>query len=194
MSPMLIRSAQAIEVVADRLTDHGYDIRSPTWEERSVIKITNARAALSELSISDSGAVEWEYRPIAGSQADPSLLSAIMACLLSVQRPAAAELQLRAHPPMSLKGVVGRALSDVGLLVGLAVLGGDDYLLDAYSEIAVTNPARQDRGAAYLADEGAIWWHCRISDSMPGRAGLTLADISQTIAHALTSTHHADPV
>lgn len=184
------QSAIAIEIVADGLTDHGFDIRNPAREERSTLKITNARAALIELSIKDNGEVEWEYHPLDGSQANPRVLAVIVACLLGAELPATAGTRPQPCPPWTLKGIAGRQLADAGLQVALTVIGIDDYAFDVYTEIIVTSQDHHERGAVSLADDGTVTWQCRIDD----QTGLSLADISESIALALTSTHHANDV
>jgi hypothetical protein len=53
------------------------------------------------------------------------------------------------------------------------------YAVDAAIEI--TNPARSERGAVHVTDDGAICWECDF-DELTGQA----AEIADTIADTLT--------
>jgi hypothetical protein len=179
-----------IETVADALCSRGFDVRNPAKDESSYLRITNVRGTLCELTIHDSGVADWEYRSCDGSQPDPTLMTTIAMCILD---PAPGNYGPVPHDPhLTLKGMIGRALADQGMLVSLHVLDTDRLFFDVYAEIAVTNPAQRDRGTIRVSDDGAIWWQCRIlQDQESCIHGLELGEIADTIARALTTAHGA---
>ena len=93
-----------------------------------------------------------------------------------------------AEPGATLIGHVGRSPSDQGVQVRLNILDKDQRNFEVYTEIAVTNPARLDRGIVRVGDDGLICWHGTMR--IPGRPedGINLDDISGTLGRTLTAT------
>ena len=178
----------AAGAIADALTSQGFDIRDPNQPGSSFLQITNAPGALSELTIYDSGHIDWEYRSRDGSQSNPSVLAAMTLRILSTDPGTSSPVPVARDPRMTLKGQVGRALADQGMQVRLDVLDEDEQLFEVYAEITITNPASPDRGTIRIADDGPLWWRCRIRDPEdPDSGGLDLDEITGAIARALTA-------
>jgi hypothetical protein len=184
-------AANAADAVADGLSAHGFDVRNPAAGNDCYLKVTNVRATLADLIISATGIMEWEYRCYEPSPHDPATMTAIVLTILNPGHGTARPPRLARHPHMTLKGIIGRAAADHGMHVTLAVLDQDDTSFDVYTEITVTNPAQPDRGTVSVADDGGIWWRCRLRDQPHSAAGLDITDITSTIARALTTPHAA---
>src|ERR1700683_1523070 len=63
--------------IADELTAAGYSVHDP-----GCLKIINARGALADLTITESGLLTWEYRSREGSPIDPDQLTGIVTAIL----------------------------------------------------------------------------------------------------------------
>jgi hypothetical protein len=177
-------AVQALHIVADGLTAHGFDTRSPTWEQSQRLDISNVRGALCALSLTGSGEATWEYRPCHGTCTDPAHITAIVLRIL------AGDAASGGAPPapsggLTLKGAVGRALAERGMTVCLTVIHQDDTNYDLYAEIDVASPADPGRGHVRVADDGTIRWHCTYHDPADDTVGLRPGDIAETIANAL---------
>jgi hypothetical protein len=165
--------------LADQLTAAGWDTRSPAWENRGYLKITNTPGATSEITISTSGHVTWEYRPARPGRLEPVRIATIITSLLDPGTRPAPPVEPRSH--RTLITTTGRALARHGLEVTLDVLDISQAFCDIYSELRITNPARPERGTASLASDASIWWDTR---AQPGH---TLGAITATIIGALAS-------
>jgi hypothetical protein len=170
----------ALLALADQLTAAGYDTRSPAWEDRGYLKITNTPGALSELTISTSGQVTWEYRPARPGHPEPDRLTAVIAGLLDPGAHLITPAEPRIH--RALITSAGTTLARHGLTVTLDVLDISQAFYDVYCELRITNLARPERGTASLSSDGTIWWETR---TQPGH---TLDSIADSIIRALTDT------
>jgi hypothetical protein len=181
---MLCSAAQPADdlllTLADQLAAAGYATRSPAWEDRGYLKITNTPGATSELTISTSGHVTWEYRPARPGHLEPVRIAAIITSLLDPGTRPAPPTEPRAH--RTLITTTGRALAKHGLHVTLDILDISQAFCDIYSELRINNPARPERGAASLASDGTIWWD---TQAQPGHS---LDTITVTIIRALADT------
>jgi hypothetical protein len=174
-------------LVADGLTDQGFDVRDPALENSHFLKITNARHAYCEIIIGEEGAVSWEYRAFSDS-IDPARVACMVLGILQSDCPDSVELRQRQG--LTLKGTVGRALRELGLQVRMIVLDRDDFG-ELYSEIDIVNPAMPDRGRVRIDDEGIVRWDCRLSDPAQGIQGIGPADLADTIAQVLQRAEQA---
>jgi hypothetical protein len=180
-------AAEALTTVANLLTEANFNL--DILGDACLLKISNARGALCELTITTAGAITWEYRPYAGRHADPARLIGLVLNLLDPHAPHD-ELPVPRRNDLTLKGIAGRALADHGMHVTFHVLDIDDYFFDTYAEIHITSPANPERGTARLSDDGAIWWHCHTHCTATSTAGLTLPEIAAAIARALMGAGH----
>ncbi len=181
-------SARAAEAIADALNMRGFDALIPTQQGTSFLQVTNARGALCQLTIYDSGVFAWEYRYRDSSRSDPSVLAAMITCILGGNRAADACVPVAHHPRMTLKGQVGRALAAQGMQVCLNVLDEDEPSFEVYAEIAIANPACRGRGFVCTADDGLICWHGRICDPDHPDDGLDLDEVTRTLARTLAAS------
>ncbi len=168
-------------IVADGLIDQGFSILVPAWQSSCLLKVTNAPDALSELIITADGSVTWEYRCLDGRQHDVQQLVDLVLGLLGAEIPESDEPHSGCDQPASAHTAVGSLLSELGMRVTSEVM---DPAHD-YAETRVTNPAQPGRGAVCLADGGATWWDCKLSDSSTGAEGVDLSEIVATIARVL---------
>lgn len=178
-------------VIADELTGHDLDVRSPGWDGSEYLKVTSAPGMLCEVWVSASGQVEWECSPSAGRQADPACTAGRVLGILGAGAGAAASGRAAAHAPgcrcaVSFEGAAGRVLAGHGMRVVVRAYL-DQELFEAYSEIEVTNPARPERGTVHVAGDGSLIWRCRARTS-PGddTTALDPAQVAGIIARALT--------
>jgi hypothetical protein len=183
---MTSTAAERLTTLADLLTEADFSLDIPG--EGCLLKISNARGALCELTITEAGDLTWEYRPYAGRHADPAQLAGLVRDLLDPDG-FAGELPVMRRDDLTLKGLAGRALADHGMRVTFHVLDIDDYFFDTYAEIRITNPAKPERGTARLNDDGAIWWDCHLCSAAPTE-GLPLPEVAGTITRALTRACH----
>src|SRR5450432_3787122 len=139
----------AMHAVADGLTEQGFDIRGPAWDASRYLKITNVRGTWCEIVIGENGAVSWEYRCFEGGSADPERLTGMIMIVLGVESAGRDDTFPARYPGLTLKGVVGRALSDRGMQVSLERMNRDDYFFETYAEIKATNPGKTDRGLVW---------------------------------------------
>lgn len=68
-------AANALTRIADELTGSGFAAHSPVWDGSAYMKITNARGALCDVTITTYGTVTWDYRSCDGSHVDPCLIT-----------------------------------------------------------------------------------------------------------------------
>jgi len=182
-----------MHAVADGLTEHGLDIRGPAWEETHVFKVTNVLGALCEISVSESGSVILEYRPVWDSRADPECITAMVLELLGAgvrqgARPAGG------YRGRTLMGTVGTAARQRGMNARLRHVGQDDSSCEVYAEVEVTNPARPDLGTACVTDDNAVLWECHFSAAAQGFRGIGSQEIAETIARSLPGDTRISPV
>jgi hypothetical protein len=182
-----------MHAVADGLTERGLDIRGPAWEETHVFKVTNVLGALCEITISESGSVILEYRPVWDSRADPERITAMVLELLGAgvrqgARPAGG------YRGRTLMGTVGIATRQCGMNARLRHIGRDDSSCEVYAEVEVSNPARPDLGTACVTDDNAVLWECHFNDSAQGIRGIDPQEIAETIARSLPGDTRISPV
>jgi hypothetical protein len=152
---------QAVHAVAERLAACGLAVCGPEGQESRRLTIAVAERGRCELTIEDGGSARWDYRPGSGRGTGPAELTALVLRLLGAAD--TGEPRTRAHPGVSLKGMVGRALAARGLKVGLEVYQDPDYY-DVSAEIVVSNPARPERGQVSVSDAGDLTWECHYHD------------------------------
>jgi hypothetical protein len=176
---------EALHTVADRLTDHGFDITGPAWEQSYHMHLTNVRGALCEVDLNENGAVVWEYRPLYGTSITPSQIVDMVKSILGTSSANDHDLALKSCPDLTLKGMVGRSLAECGMGVCLKVIHQDDVNFEVYAEIEVSNPSQPTRGNVRVADDSTIRWECCLSSPSAGAEGMQPRDIAEIIARAL---------
>jgi hypothetical protein len=172
---------QLMRMVAGELIAHGFEVRSPEYDDERRLTITNLKDMRCWLIIEDCGYVECECVPQPSHDNDPTMLIGMVKNVL------ASDSEKRYHvaerPRMrnlSLKGIVGHELKAAGLDVGLDVYEDlDSYEVTA--EIVVTNPGKPERGEIRISDEGAVTWECD-----PGEGGTDAGEITETAVSIIT--------
>jgi hypothetical protein len=174
---------QALTKIIDLLFKDGYGFTIPAWDGDAYLKISNARGALTDLTISSEGNVTWDYRSIQGLHVDPAKLVVIAITLLDPDAK---------NPWPDLPPHTDRALIHIAASYALFRYGLSTSRLqsepDGYTILAVTNPAQPSRGTVEITDDGQLTWYTRAPHHRDG--GLTLADIAATITRALIRTQH----
>jgi hypothetical protein len=152
------KPGELMRLIADGLTASGLDVRPPVDAGgcRLTIGCPGARCAVSA---NDCGDVAWEWRPLAGGEADPKLVADVATTLLTGRRPTD-------HPRLgngygrsgiTFKGIVGLELKARGFDVGLAVYHDEEYF-DARAEIVVTSPGTVGEAQVHVTDDGGVTW------------------------------------
>jgi hypothetical protein len=177
---------KAMNTVADGLTSHALDVSGPEWDGSQYLKITNVRGVLSEVTVREDGSVEWEYLLSRDSQADPAHFTDVVRSVLGDDVTRDRSVLPARSRSLTLKGMVGWACEQRGLCASVEVVYIDPAFFEVYSEVDVTNPAQPARGHVRVSDEPAVRWQCHIADPASGIPGISLTDITGTIAGVLT--------
>jgi len=184
--PDISAAAEPAMAVGDALNAHDLDVYEPALARR-FLKITNVRGVLADVMISPDGTADWEYRPYAGSPYHPGVTVAMVLAILDPERAPAGPLP--ASPGAALEDVLDSAAASHGIHAAVTVCERDETTSRVtYAEVRVTNPARPDRGSVLAADDGGVWWTCRIRGLPAGAAGLEAGEIAGTIARALAGS------
>lgn len=168
-----------VDVVAEVLIAHGFDVRGPEWEDSRRLKVMGLHDATCEITVQDSGFVTWEYGPSSVDGTEPDKIASRVMRLLTG---ASAELspcrRPRAASAAGLKSLVGCRLKALGMAVCLDVYEDHDTY-EVVAEIIVTNPARPERGQVRVSDDGALMWECGYEEDPIDTA--TIANMMATI-------------
>lgn len=183
----------AMYAMADGLTAQGYEIRGPALDSQRYLKITNVQGIWCEITIAENGKVAWEHRSFDGGAADPELITDMVLVVLGSENAGYRSAFPVRCPGLTLTGVAGRALSQHGMRVRLGPVVPDHLCYQVYTEISATNPSRSERGICRVGDDGLVRWECRISEPAEGIQGLSLPDITATIARVLDSARCRQP-
>jgi hypothetical protein len=178
-------AADAVLAVADGLTGHDFDVLEPASDGSRYLQVTNARNALSEITISENGRANWEYRPFCGSAPGPVQVMYMVMDVLGGNGDECRRACPRRPPNLTLKSIVGRVLRECGMQVRVAEMSRDDDFAELHAEIMVANPARPGRGFARVGDDGMIRWECRLGDPAAGSERIGPGELAGTIARAL---------
>jgi len=180
-------AGRAADAIADALNIRGFDALIPAQQGTSFLQVTNARGALCQMTIYGSGAFGWEYRYRDSGRSDPSVLVAMITCILGGSDAAGTLLPVAHHPRPTLKGQIGKALAGRGMQARLNILDKDESAFEVYAEVTVTNPTLPDRGTVSVADDGLICWRGQIRDPKQPGDGLDLDEITRTLGRVLAT-------
>jgi hypothetical protein len=176
---------KAMHTVANGLTGRNLDVSGPEWDGSHYLKITNVPGVLSEVTIRNDGSVEWEYMLRHDIQPDAMHLTDVVRGVLGEDIAGDRSVLPAPSRSLTLKGLVGWALQQCGMAVSLDVVCIDEVFCEVYAEVDVTNPARPARGRVRVTDEPALRWECHIADPTRGIPGISLGEVTGTIAGAL---------
>jgi hypothetical protein len=168
--------------VWEELTARGFVMDEPLADGSCQCFITNLRTAQCEMDLLVSGALVWEYMPLAGTPR-PDQAACLVLALLSGTSPASRSLL-----PASCRGLApgeaaGRALAACGMAVRLVDVGYDHD--EVSTEVEVANPSEPGRGHVRISDHGNIRWECLFAPPAGPAGGLAPLDVAQAIATAL---------
>ena len=176
------------QAVADRLTSWGFGVYSPAWEDAVNLKITSTRGGQSELTITSTGHLTWDYRSFNGRHASPAHLISVVLDLLSPAWEDGPAVRVPVVPDRSLQGLIGRALTESGMDVATIQQNADQQSFGTFAEIVITNPARPGRGTVRVADHGATCWEIQVREAAGCPGGLSISEVAITIGKALART------
>src|ERR1700722_3459384 len=122
-------------VIADGLTGADFGVRDLTEERTHVIQLTDARSAFSQVTISRTGNVTWEYLPFTGTASDPDQITDMITGVLDGGLAPATDEPGRWAGP-TLTGTVGRMLHVTGLDVALRGPAVNEEFYEASADLA----------------------------------------------------------
>jgi hypothetical protein len=175
---------QALRTLADTLTGHAFDIRSPVWEHAQTLAITNARGVLCDVSLYGDGRAAFECLPCPGALTSPAHTVSKVLRILGAGTRDPGTVLLTPHQGLTFKGTVGRTLAAYGMSARLDLILRDEVNYDIYAVVEVANPAQPGRGKVRVADDGSLRWECALRDPVTA-VGLGPAEIAGIIAGAL---------
>lgn len=177
-------------VIADELTSHDLNVRSPDRDESQHLKVTNLPGTLCHISVAADGLVELERWPIEGHQTDPACIAMAVLKVLGADTASVAAFPVPGYScAVSFKGAVARILADHGMSVTVRACPDQEFF-EVYSDIEVANPALPERGMVYVADDSSFLWRCRTRAMPKDKGVLDPAQIAGIIARAVTGTDH----
>ncbi|HEY2574916.1 MAG TPA: hypothetical protein VGI74_01270 [Streptosporangiaceae bacterium] len=146
-----------MRTVGDKLTAHGFRIRQQDEEGQSVA-IIGQRDIRCELTVTDSGYVQWECSRRDDGEIDPKKLADLATILLTDREgtfPQAGDGYSVAG--ITLKGIVGRELKARGLDVAVEVYADESFYGSA-AEIVAANPETGEDATVCITDDGSVVW------------------------------------
>lgn len=175
--------------VAHALTSWGFGICIPAWEGAVNLKITSSRGALSELTISSTGHLTWDYHSFNGRHASAAHLISVVLDLLDPDwEDDSVAVRLPVVPDLTLQGLISRALIESGMRVTHRQPESGQQFFGSFADIIVNNPAEPGRGTVRVADHGAICWEIQVRETAGGSGGFGINEIALTIGKALART------
>jgi hypothetical protein len=125
--------------------------------------------------------ITWEYRPFHGTNPTPDQITNMAMAILGSVRPHDQGRFTKPCPGLTLKGIVGRALTELGLSVRLKIVYIDHIGYEIHAAIDAANPTQPTRGHVQVSDDSSIRWEVHTSKN-----SLAPEDIAQIIASALS--------
>ncbi|HEY2577828.1 MAG TPA: hypothetical protein VGI74_16095 [Streptosporangiaceae bacterium] len=171
-------SRAAMRVMIEVLTGRGFDVREPEWEN-PVLALDGVNSRRCEIQVGFGGQATWEYLPSNDAHIESADISRMVLRLLGAHTIDSGEPHAEPHPEVTPKGAVAHEMKARGLGVEIDVFI-DDMVYAVGATIEITNPAKHERGAVNVTDDGAIWWECDFEE-LTGHA----TEIAETIADAL---------
>ncbi|HEY1619280.1 MAG TPA: hypothetical protein VGG25_16790 [Streptosporangiaceae bacterium] len=169
-------------VIAEGLNAQEFTVHDPAAEDACFMRVMNARAAFSQVLISQAGRVTWDYLPFPGREADPAQVAGMIVGLLDDET---AVVPAVPGGPLgqSLKDSVDSALRGSGMRVTRCAPLRDEFG-ELCADMTITNPDQPARGEVTLTDEGMIIWECRLASA--GSAGVSAQEISAIVGRVLS--------
>jgi hypothetical protein len=175
-------TAEIGRVIAEGLSAQEFTVHDPAAEDECFLRVMNARAAFSQLLISQAGQVTWDYLPFPGREADPAQMAGMILGLLGGE-PAVASVAPGGSLGQALKDSVDSALRGSGMRVTRCAPLRDEFG-ELCADMSITNPGRPARGTVTLTDEGMIIWECRLASA--GSAGVSAQEVSAIVGRVLS--------
>jgi hypothetical protein len=154
-----IAPGELMRLVTNRLKAHGFRVQLPEWTDERWISVERW-GGCCELSVDDSGFVEWECVPWGGDKTNPKPAADISTFLLTGRTGNyPCERDWRNTRGMTYMGTVGQELRTRGFDVCLEVHEDNDYL-EVFARILVTNPVTRPNAKVRISDDGSVEWQC----------------------------------
>ncbi len=178
----------ALITIAGLFTNVNFDLTIPAWDGSAYLKISNARGALTDLTIGSDGIITWEYRSTSGSYTDPARLAAMTLDLLDPRGTLSRPAPEPHRPSTAIHAAAQYLLADLGISTIPEPLDATPGGSVTFAQTTITNPGCPARGTVHISDDGELRWQARTLCHPDG--GLTLTDIAATITPALTRAQH----
>jgi hypothetical protein len=173
---------ELMRMVAGGLTAHGFEVRSPEYDDERRLTITNLKDMHCWIIVDDCGHIECGYVPQRGCEADPAMVTSLVINRLADDGQECYRTAAKPRVPgLPMRCVVGQELKAAGLDVGMNVYE-DLVAYEVVAEIVVTNPGHRERGEIRISDDGAITWERDYGDENGAGTGR----IAETVASTLT--------
>jgi hypothetical protein len=176
---------RALAAIVKTLASNGYSFSIPAWDGHAYLRISNARQAVTDLTITPHGDVTWEYRSVRyPCPSERSLIATAIELLdpgTITPLPALAPDHLKLTP----LGAIRHALAGYGLTAAITQPDtGIGPLLTA------GNPRKPYRGTITITSDGELTWTTRTRHHPDPDSGLHLREIAAAITRALTRADH----
>lgn len=172
---------RCLAAIVKALAKDGYRVSVPSWDGDAYLRISNARQAVTDLTITPQCDITWEYRSVRYPHASERGLTDVAAELLDPGQPAPALPGDDHH--LTPLGAIRHALTRHGLTATITrPRTGTGPLL------TVTNPAQPCRGTILITSDGELTWTINTPHHPDG--GIPLHDIATAISRALDRAQH----
>jgi hypothetical protein len=176
---------RALAAIVKTLAENGYHSSVPAWDGHAYLRISNARQAHADLTITPGGDLTWHYRSV--RYPGPSERSLIAAAIELLDPGTLTPLPAPAPDHLNLTplGAIRHALAGHGLTAAITQPdAGTGPLLNAAS------PRKPYRGTITITSDGELTWTTRTPDHPDPGSGLHLRETAAAITRALTQADH----
>jgi hypothetical protein len=176
---------RALAAIVKTLAENGYSSSVPAWDGHAYLRISNARQAHADLTITPGGDVTWEYRSVRYPHPCERTLIAAAIELLDPDNITPLPALAPDHLKLTQLGAIRHALAGYGLTAAITQPGpGTGPLLTAAS------PRKPYRGTLTITSDGELTWTTRTPHHPDPDSGLHLREIAAAITRALTGADH----
>jgi hypothetical protein len=169
-------------VIAEGLSAQEFTVHDPAADDECFMRVMNARSAFSQMLISQTGQVTWDYLPFPWRKADPAQMAGMILGLLGDEAAVVAAAP-GGTQGQSIKDSVDSALRGRGLRVRHPAPVQDAFG-ESWADLFITNPDKPALGEVTLTDEGMIIWDCKLASA--GSAGVSAQEISAIVGRVLS--------
>jgi len=176
---------RALAAIVKTLAENGYSSSIPAWDGHAYLRISNALQAVTDLTLTPGGDVNWEYRSVRYPGPSERSLIAIAIELLGPDCITPVPALAPGHLKLTPLGAIRHALASYGLTAAITQANvGTGPLLTA------GNPRKPYRGTITITSDGELTWTTRTPYHPDPDSGIHLNEIAAAITRALTRAEH----